>query len=596
MTQKELLNYILEKEKLKKEDLAKLFGIRKKNTEKVLNGELSLTKRQIKNISLFTQIPEETIKSGEVTLPDLQNTGVVFIDEEFVKNQNTARFQNFIKNRFKIQFISLFLLKLFVYFILIVLSIFAGCAFYSAFIENIDKSTAFSAFFTLIPYLLGFASIVPMFKVIKKANFNEVKRVKIYYYFIIVANLISLISLVALNANHWAFFVAGMIGTLIPLVFLILENNKKLNEKQIEILSTVLIFVSSLALQIVPEHIKYLETDREMYFAIIFVGLNLTLIAAHICYWAIKDLTEFSNKFQMLNNKKCLKKKKVLRSIVSVLLVTTIVAGTVHFGMLIVLKTTIDYLLQNTDSGVNYTFEQYSEYDKFDIEFTDKEELQIIENGEFTYKIPAEFIEKTNKDQQSEIITSLLHNNVDETVIVASINQNYESESFSGIASFSEDMLNEYTSDEDVFFGESLKIMFLKFEETTKDMLVEKYGFYPENEYKFRKLGGVMNLREVNYWDKQEAVCHIPLLIMVAVALPVYDEVYFYETEEIEGFMSVKEFTDEETGEIRYIYMFDFNKKDSEWLDCSVIIRLPEELASTDLAYKIINSIEITED
>ena len=590
MTQKELLNYILEKEKLKKEDLAKLFGIRKKNTEKVLNGELSLTKRQIKNISLFTQIPEEAITREELVLPDLHNTGVVFVDEEFVKNQNTARFQNFIKNRFKIQFISLFLLKIFVYFILIFLSIFAGCAFYSAFIENIDKSTVFSAFFTLIPYLLCFASVVPIFKIIKKANYNEVKRVKIYYYLIIFANLISIISILVLNANHWGFFVSLLIGSLIPLVFLILENNKNSNKKQNKILSTILICAACFVIGSIPD---YPETDREMYFGIIPAVLNLVLVATHICYWAIKDFSEFSNKFQMLNDKKCLKKKKVLHSLVSVLLVTTIVAGTVHFGALLTLKATIDYLLQNTDSGVNYTFEQYSEYDKFDIGFTDKEELQIIENGEVTYKIPAEFIEKTNKDQQSEIITSVIHNNVDETVIVASINQNYESESFSGIASFSEDVLNEYTSDEDVFFGESLKIMFLKFEETTKDMLVEKYGFYPENQYDFQKLGGIMNLREVNYWDKQEAVCHIPLLIMIAVAIPVYDEVYFYETEEIEGFVSIKKFTDEETGEISYSYLFDFNKKDAEWLDCRVMVRLPEELASTDLAYKIINSIEL---
>ncbi len=591
MTQSELLNYILEKEKLKKEDFAKLFGIRKKNTEKVLNGELSLTKRQIKNISQFTQIPEEAIKSGEVTLPDLQNTGVVFIDEEFVKNQNTERFQNFVKNRFKIQFISLFLLKLFIYFILIFLSIFEGCAFISAFIENIDKSTAFSAFFTLIPYLLGFASIVPMFKVIKKANFNELKRVKIYYYFIIVANLISLISLIVLNANHWVFFVAGMIGTLVPLVFLILESNKKANEKQIKILSTVLIFACCLIIGLIPD---YPETDRELYFGIIPAVLNLVLVAAHICYWVIKDFSGFSSKFQMLNDKKCLKKKKVLRSLVSVLLVTTIVAGTVHFGALLTLKTTIDYLLQNTDSGVNYTFKQYSPYDKGDIEFTTKDKTQTIENGDFTYKIPVEFIDKTRKEQQSEITTSMLHKNEDETILVASTKEKlFEKESFSGLVSFSEDILNESMSEEDLFLGESLKIMFLKFEETTKDMLVEKYGFYPENQYKFQKLGGIMNLREVNYWDKQEAVCHIPLLIMVAVAIPVYDEVYFYETEEIEGFVSIKKFTNEETGEISCSYFFDFNKKDSEWLDCRVMVRLPEEIASTDLAYKIINSVEM---
>ena len=94
MTQSELLNYILEKEKLKKEDLAKLFGIRKKNLERTLNGELLLTKRQIKNISQFTKIPEEAVKSGEVTLPDLQNTGVVFVNEELVKIQNTIKIQD----------------------------------------------------------------------------------------------------------------------------------------------------------------------------------------------------------------------------------------------------------------------------------------------------------------------------------------------------------------------------------------------------------------------------------------------------------------------------------------------------------------------
>ena len=590
MTQAELLNYILEKEKIKKEDLAKLFGIRKKNAEKVLNGELSLTKRQIKNISRFTQIPEEAIKSGGVTLPDLQNTGVVFIDEEFVKNQNTARFQNFIKNRFKIQFISLFLLKLFVYFIFIFLSIFVGCAFISAFIENIDKSTVFSAFFTLIPYLLCFASVVPIFKIIKKANYNEVKRVKIYYYLIIFANLISIISILVLNANHWGFFVSLLIGSLIPLVFLIFENNKKFNKKQIKILSTILICVACFVIGSIPD---YPETDREMYFGIIPAVLNLVLVATHIFYWAIKDFSEFSNKFQMLNDKKCLKKKKVLRSLVSVLLVTTVVAGTFHFGALLTLKTTIDYLLQSTYSGVNYTFEQYQEFDKFDIEFTDKDETQTIENGNFTYKVPLELIDKTKKENQSEIITSKLHKNEEETIMVASTYQPTD-EAFNGVSSYSEEMLDDYMSDEDAgFFQESVKIMLLKFDEMTNDILIEKYGFYPENQYDFQKLGGIMNLREVNYWDKQEAVCHIPLLIMVAVAIPVYDGVYFYETEEIEGFVSIKKFTNEETGKITYSYLFDFNKKESEWLECRLMFNLPEEVASTDLAYKIINSVEI---
>lgn len=587
MTQAELLNYILDKEKLKKEDLAKLFGIRKKNAEKVFSGETPLTKRQIKNISLFTQIPEETIKSGEVTLPDLQNTGVVFINEEFVKNQNTAKFQDFIKKRFKIQFIGLFLLKLFVYFILIFLSIFVGCAFISAFIENIDKSTAFSAFFTLIPYLLGFASIVPMFKVIKKANFNELKRVKIYYYFIIVANLISLISLIVLNANHWVFFVAGMIGTLVPLVFLVLESNKKANEKQIKILSTVLIFACCLIIGLIPD---YPETDREMYFGIIPAVLNLVLVATHICYWAIKDFSEFSNKFQMLNDKKCLKKKKVLRSLVSVLLVTTIVAGTTHFGMLFVIKKSMDYVLSNIDN--NFELQEYLEYSKNSIEFTEDDETITVEMSGFTYKIPRGFIDKTNKEMQSESNEILTYKNEEETIMVVSIYQPKD-EPYPSIFDYDASLFEFSETEEDGMFDESKAIGISKYREMVENVLIEKYGFYPTNDYENRKLSGMIDLDDINYWNKQEVTCFVYLTVFYAISTPIYDESYFYETEEIEGFVSIKKLTNEETGKITYNYVFDFNKKDSDWLDCRLMFNLPEELVSTDLAYKIINSIEL---
>ncbi len=588
MTQAELLNYILEKEKLKKEDLAKLLGISKKNTEKAFSGEAPLTKRQIKNISEFIGIPEEVIKSGEIIFPDLQNTGVVFIDEEFVKNQNTERFKNYIKNRFKIQFISLFLLKLSVYFILIFFSIFTGFAFYSAFIENIDKSTTFSAFFTLIPYLLGFASIVPMFKVIKKVNFNEVKRVKIYYYFIIVANLISLISLVALNANNWAFFGIGLFFTLIPLLFLILEKNKKIDEKQIKILSIVLMFATFIVgYDFVPD---YPTKDREFYFVLVFIGLNITLFAAHICYWVIKDFVKMSNNFQMLNNKKCFKKRKIMHSLVSVLLVTTLVAGGVHFGKLITIKAAINYAFANRES--EFTFEKYLEYNKKNIEFTEEDETITLEMGEFTYKIPAELIEKTNKEiEKTEVLT---YKNGEETIMVVSTYQQMD-KPFPDMFKDDTSISNSFETEEDDLFADSEAICMSKYGEMVKNVLVEKYGFYPTNYYESKKLSGLIDFDDINYWDKQEAHAFVVLGIFYAVAPPVYNESYFYETEEIEGFVDILINTNEETNEISYSYIFSFNKCDSDWLDYRVIIRLPEEVASTDLAYKIINSVEIKE-
>ncbi|MBE6748385.1 MAG: hypothetical protein E7557_04050 [Ruminococcaceae bacterium] len=581
MTQAELLNYILEKEKLKKEDLAKLLGIRRKNIEKIFNGEMELTKRQIKYASEFTLLPQEVIKSGEVVLPDLENTGVVFIDEEWVKNQNTKRFEDFIKSRFKIPFISLFLLKLSIYFILIFLSIFAGSAFYSAFSENIEKSTAFSAFFTLIPYLLGFASIVPMFKVIKKANFNEVKRVKIYYYFIIVANLISLMGLVALNANHWVFFVMGLFCTLIPLVFLILENNRKSNEKRMKILSTVLIFISSLALQIVPEYIKYLETDREFYFGIIFIGLNLVLVVAHICYWGIKDLSEFSNKFQMLNDKKCFKKRKVLRSLVSVLLVTTIVAGSVHFSFLYIIKTAMTEVFL-----AEYEYKPYSEYTKQNVVFTDEDKTVTLENGNFTYKIP-EGLLNTTKDEGIYIT----YRNEEGTIMISSNYAHIEEP-------FGKDMMDKMLTDnaDDIEFPESLKIMLNKLPTVTEEVFLEKYGICPDSLYKFYKLEEIINQQEINYWDKTESFCHIMPIIMYINIIPNFEQLqakYLFETEETVGLLYCTSRKNDETGKTQYNYIYEFSKSSDAWFDGQLMIFLPEELASTDLAYKIINSVEM---
>ncbi len=588
MTQAELLNYILEKEKLKKEDLAKLLGISKKNTEKAFSGETPLTKRQIKNISEFIGIPEEVIKSGEIILPDLQNTGVVFIDEEFVKNQNTERFKNYIKNRFKIQFISLFLLKLSVYFILIFFSIFTGFAFYSAFIENIDKSTTFSAFFTLIPYLLGFASIVPMFKVIKKVNFNEVKRVKIYYYFIIVANLISLISFVALNANIWAFFGIGLFFTLIPLLFLILEKNKKIDEKQIKILSTVLMFAAFIVgYELVSD---YPIEKREFYFVLVFIVLNIILLAAHICYWVIKDFVKMSNNFHMLNNKKCFKKRKIMRSLVSVLLVTTLVAGGVHFGSLYILKIASTYAKDAL--GENFEPQRQEEYNKTDIVFTNEDETITLETNGFTYKIPAELIDKTNKKDKSEDYDGFSHKNEAETITVVSVCTPIK-ESFSPL--FSEfDVTTLGFNEEDSMFGESQAIFFSKYMEIVKNVLVEKYGFYPTNDYEIRKLCGMIDLEDINYWNKQEAYSSVFLMTFFSVIIPQgNEETYFYETEKLQGIIDVRKITNSETGEISYSYIYNFKKSDSEWLEFMVVVRLPEEVASTDLAYKIINSVEI---
>ncbi len=587
MTQSELLNYIIEKEKIKKEDLAKLFGIRKKNVEKVFNGKKTLTKRQVKNISVFTGIPQEAIKSGEVTLPDLQNTGVVFINEEFVKNQNTTRFESFIKTRLKGELAALFIIKLFTYFILMFGLIFSLITFYSAFIENIDKSTILIAFFTLVPFYLTFASIVPIFKITRKVNVNEKDRFKIFYLIIIASLIIFTVGTLIFNSFDWLYLILSLIPLAMALLTMLIEKKPAKKQKLIKDISTGIILAFFIVLAIA---IEFIEGARESYFAVTYLAQFGALMSATIYYRDLETFEDFSKSFGMLSKKKVYKKKRVMSAFVSALLVTAIIAGGTHFGMLFVIKASIDNAL---NSSLNhYGFEQHSEYNKHDIAFTDEDETQTIDNGSFTYKIPVGLIDKTNKDKQSETFKSATYGNEEDTIMVVSL-YNPTDESYPSIFSYDTGIFDSSEAAEDGLFDESKAIFRSKYRETIKNMLIEKYGFYPQNDYENRKLGGMINLEKINYWNKQEAFCHVPLLIMYSVTMPVYEETYFYETEGMQGIVAVRKTTNEETGKVNCVFSFDFNKRNAEWMDKMVSVRLPEEVASTDLAYKIINSVEI---
>ena len=587
MTQAELLNYILEKEKIKKEDLAKVLGIRKKNTEKVFNGEKSLNKKQIKNISLFTGIAEAVIKSGELVLPELQNTGAEFIDEELIKNQNTARFENFIKTRFKGELSAILMLKLFTYFILVFGLIFSVISFYSAFIENIDKSTILIAFFTLVPFFLTFASIVPIFKITRKVNVNEKDRFKIFYLIIIASLIIFTVGTLIFNSFDWLYLILSLIPLAMALLTMLIEKKPAKKQKLIKDISTGIILAFFIVLAIA---IEFIEGARESYFAVTYLAQFGALMSATIYYRDLETFEDFSKSFGMLSKKKVYKKKRVMSAFVSALLVTAIIAGGTHFGMLFVIKASIDNAL---NSSLNhYGFEQHSEYNKHDIAFTDEDETQTIDNGSFTYKIPVGLIDKTNKDKQSETFKSATYGNEEDTIMVVSL-YNPTDESYPSIFSYDTGIFDSSEAAEDGLFDESKAIFRSKYRETIKNMLIEKYGFYPQNDYENRKLGGMINLEKINYWNKQEAFCHVPLLIMYSVTMPVYEETYFYETEGMQGIVAVRKTTNEETGKVNCVFSFDFNKRNAEWMDKMVSVRLPEEVASTDLAYKIINSVEI---
>ena len=585
MTHAELLNYILKKEKLEKEDLAKLLGIRRKNIEKVFNGETELTKKQIKNISEFTELPEVVIKSGELTLPDLENIGATVINEEFYRSRNTERFGNFIKTRYKGTLAGVFALKALTYLALIFGFIFSLFTFAFAFIENIDISTGVIAFFTLVPFLLVFASIVPIFKITRKANTNEKGRFKIFYSLIIASLLISTIGTVIFDAFNWVFLIVGLIPVLLGVTGLMTEQQSAEKQKQIKILTTTLILVVIIALVII---IEFIEGMRESAYALVYLTQVFALLSAHICYYISKNFEKISSSFKMLSEKKLYKKRRVALSVISALLVTVIIAGSTHFSVLFVIKVALTNVIGT------YEVASYSTYDKQNIVFTDEDETQTIENGDFTYEIPVEFIDKTNKDRQTETFTSLVHYNADETIMVASTYDSSEQESFSDIMSFDEDMFDSLPVEQDIMFEESLKIMFTKHGEITKNLLEKKYGFAPKTFYEYQKLESLLNPQEINYWNKQEAICHVTLLIMGAITSPAYyDKIYLCETEKEVGTLYYKEHINEETGVCSYQYHYSFDTPTSSWPNKTVVVRLPEELASTDLAYKIINSVEM---
>ena len=107
----DLLNYLIDVQKIEKDELCELLAIPKKKLDSVLTGATPLKKKCLKNLSLYTSIPLDAIRSGNFVL-NIPQAEVVEGEEapkiikdayvpEYIREANTKRLKAYCKKRYK---------------------------------------------------------------------------------------------------------------------------------------------------------------------------------------------------------------------------------------------------------------------------------------------------------------------------------------------------------------------------------------------------------------------------------------------------------------------------------------------------------------
>ena len=133
----DLLNYMVYVQGFEKAELAELIAIPIKKVNDVLSGITPLKKKNLKNLSLFTGLPLDTIVSGTFTLNAPQPSasdgdGVPKIVKdayvpEYIRNANTSRLNAYCKQRYKNELQDVSLLKV-LHILFVIGSVFAICS------------------------------------------------------------------------------------------------------------------------------------------------------------------------------------------------------------------------------------------------------------------------------------------------------------------------------------------------------------------------------------------------------------------------------------------------------------------------------------
>ena len=587
MTSLDLLKYLIDVQKIEKEDLAELIGIPQKKMDSVLSGAMPLKKKWLKNLSLYTGIPKEAILSGNFVLnvPEGEPAPVVkdaYVPEA-IREANTQRLNLYVKKRYKtfrqdvvwIHYISMVGAIIGI----IIVSVILG-AFSMVDLSGLQASSAIdfiSIMLTgLVPAIISVSISRSTYRFAQKGTPADEKNFKKYTVLAVVQLCIFIITTVALK---WVspLSVVTLIGATLPLIYIVFFDGLSGKGTYWKyVLSAIVVgfffMVSPFALH-GGERFAKAETETlfDMLFFVYFVGLLLSLLSFAnivVCHYYFRKRNGISKHFGAVSRKLVFKSGKFAKSIVAIVIALAIIFSTVYIAPVFVVEKVM--AMSFGFSSVKYEPRLFN-YEKSNIVFEENEDVIIVDNKSFTMMLPSYMV----IDNESKTFERY---KTEEKNLYITIYDKYNS--FEGIFN-----IGSYGAEQDqidqILGGLGKAVL-------------QRYGFLPKSEYEYGKLMRMVYEDEISPFDRDLRLASI---VLKAAYHFTFENFTLYLYEDAEKEISIKEYISQrEDGKHVRRYDINGNVKGDYDKFVSIDIALLEDNVGDvdgDLVYKIINSIEM---
>lgn len=574
MTHIDLLNYLTDVQKIEKADLAELIGIPQKKIDGVLCGQVSLKKKWLKNLSLYTNIPTDAILTGNFALeypqtPDGETEPVIadpYVPEA-IREENTKRLNFYSKKRYKTFYQDVVMIQL-MGIIGVALSWIAPLVLMLAY-SIVAASDLFKIMLLgIIPAMLSVSIIRNVYKFTKKGVPADEKTFKYYAVLSVIQIVFFTISLVVFEWVSPIALVAAVL-TAVPIIYqaIIAKDNELSYLKNIVIsIICVAMFIPLALFFFTGEKFDALENEEQIIsslglFCSGWLSTYYATASIIVCKYYYSKKKIISKHFGPINKKKIFKNCKIAKSIISLILVGTVIYSVIYVAPVIAFDKIFTSATSFTGEEINEP--ECLDYDKTDIFFAENEEVVVIEQENYSFKLPA-YMERDTEAEMSEI-----YRNMDKmsSLIIDEEYLDYE------------EIMSLNGEEEQKEFSEMLR-----------NSITERYGFFPKSEYEFYKLMDLIFEDTINPFNRDLSIAVSTLKGMALMSAN--EKVYLYEDSERCLCVRINCF-EREDGKISYFYNISGNKKgDYDKFFCFTMVSV-SNVSDMDLPFKIINSIEM---
>lgn len=578
MTHIDLMRHILVVNTLTRKELALLLNIPEKNINAVLNGEMPLTKKQLKNLSAFTSIPAKVIVSGEFSIDDnitCQNPSKANEQnynpqqEIMAENFNLQRFKKFIKCRTCFSVKPAMFFGTLAFLIAFIFSCIYGFGF--SIVQPFD-SVVLHSFTYIFPILITLLCMKKLYKITTNASVCDEKTFKFYFLLIYFSAFIfSFLSLLN-GQTRFISFLFYVISFALPIFktfysTTIVSTHKVANSYVKTAVISNLVFLLGAIISCI--NLKTNIILLPAYFVTILCEFFSFILLTQISLKHIYNNT-WCELFGKFSQKSVYRKSRKFVTVVSSILIISILSLSCHFTAIAV------YSVVDNVISPNYKYIPREAYDKFDVCFADIEKTQQITKSNCSIYIPDGLGLSSNKEKH------ILYVNEDNTIKISISTTDAYEQPFDGT-----NILNSMFKDEPE--------VLVSVVEDVYNNATEKYNLsLPRNFYDFVVSEQAFNEKELNIFSRGDAIAYVFAKILYATSSPsLYEWYKIYENEDtqIEGVLSYHE-REDDNNQITHCYLFQFQQTNSNE-SYSVFATFVDNEHNEETVYKIINSIDI---